>query len=105
MSTRRQFLRRAGLASAALALPTTSRALSAMPRKRYDPAQLVVRDEDYWEQVAAQYEVTDEITNLEGGYWGMMATPVLKAFHRHQVDVGSVALDDQCVGQTVGNLF
>ncbi|MDG1753644.1 MAG: aminotransferase class V-fold PLP-dependent enzyme [Rhodothermales bacterium] len=83
MSTRRQFLRRAGFASAAFALPTSSRAFPKMPLKQFDPVSSVVRNEGYWEEVAAQYEVSTEVTNLEGGYWGMMARPVLEAFHRH----------------------
>jgi len=88
MSTRRQFLRKAGLASAALALPTRLRAnRTEMPRKPQGPPREVARDEDYWEQVAAQYEITDQITNLEGGYYGMMAMPVLEAFHRNTVRV------------------
>ena len=82
MTTRRQFLRRASLASAALALPGASQAVSSMPSKRLEAAQEVVWNEEYWEQVAAQYEVTDQVTNLEGGYWGMMARPVLDAFQR-----------------------
>jgi len=87
MSTRRQFLRQAGFASAALALPTSSRARPHMPHTLREPLQLVVRNEEYWEQVAAQYDVTNEITNLEGGYWGMMATPVLEAFQRNTIRV------------------
>ncbi len=81
MTTRRQFLRNAGLATAALALHTTpSNAASPLPTRATVPSG---SEEDYWEDVAARYRITDEITNLEGGYWGMMATPVLEAFHRH----------------------
>lgn len=58
-----------------------------MPTRPKAPASSVARDEDYWEDVAAQYDVTPEITNLEGGYWGMMATPVLEAFQRHTARV------------------
>ncbi len=89
MTSRRQFLRRAGLASAALALPVpaSGRPRPTMPAARHDAAAVVARDETYWEQVAAQYDVTDEVTNLEGGYWGMMATPVLEAFHRNTIRV------------------
>ena len=83
MTTRREFLRRASMASAALALPGTSRVVTAMPDKPLEPARRVASDETYWEKVAAQYEVTDQVTNLEGGYWGMMARPVLDAFHRN----------------------
>ncbi len=96
MTTRRQFIRRAGLGTAAaLALPhALGRAAAAgvpgaqtpvltrpehgaLPRLAPGSAY----DEDYWEKVAAQYDITDKVTNLEGGYWGMMARPVLEAFH------------------------
>lgn len=40
-------------------------------------------DEDFWKEVASHYDITPEITNLEGGYWGMMARPVLDAFKEH----------------------
>lgn len=45
------------------------------------PAE-VARDESYWRRVAAQYRVLDRTTNLEAGYFGMMASPVLAAYHR-----------------------
>ena len=78
MNNRRDFLRRAGLISAALAAPTgLSRAVT--PPSSSHPVQPV----DFWEEVAAPYTVTDQVTNLEGGYYGMMAKPVLEAFHRH----------------------
>lgn len=44
---------------------------------------MIARVEDYWREVARQYVVTDEVTNLEAGYFGMMATPVREAYHRH----------------------
>lgn len=56
------------------------------PRPTRSPQQ-VAHDEEYWEQVAAQYDVTKEITNLEGGFWGIMANPVLDAFKRHAEQV------------------
>lgn len=98
MSSRRDFLRRAAIASAApLALPwaagsTPSREMLALARDRAgQPLPLppqgtpdqVAQDEAYWREVAAQYAITDTVTNLEAGYWGMMAAPVLAAYHRH----------------------
>jgi selenocysteine lyase/cysteine desulfurase len=94
MPSRRDFIRRAALASAAsLAAPATSVALPIAP---HDPASLpplpapppgapetVAQDEAYWREVAAQYEVTDAVTNLEAGFFGMMPRPVLAAYHRH----------------------
>lgn len=34
-------------------------------------------DEAGWKAIAKNYDVTDKITNLENGYWGIMASPVL----------------------------
>jgi len=81
MPTRREFLRQASLASAAFALPISSWAHPGGFLELHERTRSVVFDEDYWEQVAAQYDVTDRITNLEGGYWGMMALPVMEAFN------------------------
>jgi len=45
------------------------------------PAELAA-DEHWWAQVAAQYDLTDEVVMLDNGYWGSMARPVLQAFHQ-----------------------
>lgn len=47
------------------------------------PPATVARDEAYWRRVAAYYRVSNRYTNLEAGYFGMMAAPVLAAYHRH----------------------
>lgn len=47
-----------------------------------DPAVLA-RDEAHWNRIAQNYRVIDSVTNMEAGYFGMMATPVLEAFHRN----------------------
>jgi selenocysteine lyase/cysteine desulfurase len=39
-------------------------------------------DEAYWRTVAKNYEVTSRVTNLENGYWGIMALPVLREYKR-----------------------
>ena len=39
-------------------------------------------DEVYWGKIAKQYDVTPKITNLENGYWGVMARPVLDEYKR-----------------------
>jgi len=39
-------------------------------------------DEAGWKSIAKNYDVTDKITNLENGYWGIMATPVLAEYKR-----------------------
>ena len=38
--------------------------------------QALARDESYWAEVAAYYDRTEGIVNLEHGYWGKMANPV-----------------------------
>jgi selenocysteine lyase/cysteine desulfurase len=45
--------------------------------------QQVARDEAFWKQVAERYRIKDGVTNMEAGYFGMMATPVLEAYHRN----------------------
>ena len=39
-------------------------------------------DEAGWKAIAKNYDVTNKITNLENGYWGLMATPVLAEYKR-----------------------
>ena len=39
-------------------------------------------DETAWKAVAKNYDVTNKITNLENGYWGIMANPVLVEYQR-----------------------
>ena len=83
--SRRRFLTTAGLTGAALAAPLTGGEAQTLPRlARPDgPAERVATDEAYWERVAAQYRISDRVTNLEAGYWGMMPLPVLDEYLRH----------------------
>src|ERR1051325_9329377 len=39
-------------------------------------------NEAAWKAVAKNYDVTNKITNLENGYWGIMANPVLAEYQR-----------------------
>lgn len=39
-------------------------------------------DEAAWQKIAKNYDVTNKIINLENGYWGIMARPVLAEFRR-----------------------
>ncbi|TVP48673.1 MAG: aminotransferase class V-fold PLP-dependent enzyme [Gemmatimonadales bacterium] len=88
MPSRRDFLRSAALVSAAsLAAPLPLRAgpvppgsARPLPHPGNASPREAARDEDYWREIAGQYRVTDEITNLEGGFFGAMATPVLEAY-------------------------
>lgn len=43
----------------------------------------VAKDDDYWEKIAREYDVTREVVQLEHGNWGMMARPVLAAYRAH----------------------
>jgi len=64
--------------------PAETQPLPALDRPKAAPG-LVAQDEDYWRRVAAYYRVSTDFTNLEAGYFGMMAAPVLAAF-RDQVE-------------------
>ena len=44
----------------------------------------ITKDDDHWEQIAREYDVTREVIQLEHGNWGMMARAVLAAY-REQV--------------------
>lgn len=46
-----------------------------------DPAELAA-DDAWWAQVAAQYNLTDDVVMLDNGYWGSMARPVVQAFEQ-----------------------
>lgn len=91
--TRRDFVKDAALVgAAALVSPRDAIAATrdaahtqppALPPMLTGSLDAVARDEAYWAKVAAQYAVTDEVINLEAGYFGIMAAPVLAAYHRH----------------------
>jgi isopenicillin-N epimerase len=72
---RRHFLQ----TSAALA--TIS--MAGLPFAAYSQQARSADDEDFWKIIRAQYDVTDEITNLEAGYWGIMSIPTTQAYMRH----------------------
>jgi selenocysteine lyase/cysteine desulfurase len=69
-------LTRRGVVGASLALAGAARAATPAPGPA-DPA-----DQAYWARVAAQYDVTGEVIQLENGNWGMMARAVLEAYQR-----------------------
>ncbi len=90
--SRRSFLGTAGVAGLALAsarcAPTRDQSdASTLPTldRPTGSSEAVARDEAYWRRVAAHYRVSSEFTNLEAGYFGMMAAPVLAEYHR-QID-------------------
>lgn len=39
-------------------------------------------DEAGWKRIARNYDLTKKVTNLENGYWGVMALPVLAEYKR-----------------------
>lgn len=92
MVTRRRFLEASGLAGFGLAAGRPHDAAATQVGQDPQPPPLnrptgaaatVARDEAYWARVRAHYRVADQFTNLEAGYYGMMALPVLAEFHRH----------------------
>lgn len=66
-----------GLGAAALATRAASaRSLPAIPTTD------LATDAGYWNAVRGLYEVTPAMTNLENGYWGIMAGPVKAEYKR-----------------------
>lgn len=61
----------AGLAGAARA---------QVPERPGLPPAVLAQEEDYWRAIAGLYETPEGVTNLEGGYWGVMTQPVREAF-------------------------
>lgn len=85
MSTRRTFLREASLLGAASLTLAAPRSPFAAEQLQTPPGSAAerARDEAFWARIAAQYRTSPDVTNLEGVSFGMVATPVLEAFHRH----------------------
>jgi isopenicillin-N epimerase len=77
-------------ASAASTISATSASSSSLLElsepPAISPAELAA-DAGYWQSVAAQYDITDEVVMLDNGFWGSMARPVLEAYQRHVADV------------------
>ena len=69
----------AGVASAA---PACLQACTSQTGANMSGDQLVAAEDNeaYWSQIASLYDVTDEVINLENGYWGLMARPVLSTY-------------------------
>lgn len=90
--SRRQFLG-TGLAAGAIAMtggiPADARGWSdystqftSSLRNSLPLAPLRPDDDARWKAIARNYVVTSEIVNLENGYWGIMAQPVLHEYRR-----------------------
>ena len=69
-----------GAVAGAAMLPAA--ALRAAPAPAPVRAGGVAGDEAYWAEIAAQYDVTDAVIQLENGNWGMMSRPVLAAYQQ-----------------------
>jgi isopenicillin-N epimerase len=76
---------RRGLIGAGVLLGSATAAFSAKAAETIPPTSgpAAPTDQDFWRGVAAQYDVTREVVQLENGNWGMMARPVLEAYDRH----------------------
>jgi selenocysteine lyase/cysteine desulfurase len=64
---------------------TASQAFDGAPPGR--TAADLASDETFWAAVARQYDVADDVIQLENGNWGIMARPVLDAYMRHTHEV------------------
>lgn len=80
--SRRQFVGSAGVTAALIAATPAGAEQDPVPAPAGPPEQ-VARDEAFWRRVATQYRVSTAVTNLENGYWGVMAAPVLAAYRAH----------------------
>ena len=84
-ATRRNLLVGAGTAAAIAAAPSAAGSQTDAPNMPdlavpdSDPLTLA-QDSAFWQRVQSHYTVAEGITNLENGYWGIMADPVKAAF-------------------------
>jgi isopenicillin-N epimerase len=67
---------------AAMTPPISAVAAKAPARPDETPEQLA-RNETYWREVAAQYDITRDVVMLENAYFGSMARPVLASYERN----------------------
>jgi selenocysteine lyase/cysteine desulfurase len=82
--------RRQLLTGVAATLAITSIAASAQSAKSTftmsspsnSSAENLASDEAFWREVATNYDRTQKIINLEHGYWGTMAKPVLETYNQ-----------------------
>lgn len=65
-------------------LPASAGAATSLAR-----ADIRADDNAYWAKVAAQFDVTPDVVQLENGNWGSMARPVEQAYQRHLHKVNS----------------
>lgn len=80
--SRRKFINGALIAGAAGAVSNAVSSSAPAITKPDTRPETLAADEKFWQAVAQNYDVTNKITNLENGYWGVMATPVLQEYQR-----------------------
>jgi selenocysteine lyase/cysteine desulfurase len=71
------------VALASAAVPT----VPAMPARPAGTPQELAANEAYWRKVAAQYDITSEVTMLDNAFWGAMSRPVMAAYQQHVDEV------------------
>lgn len=82
------------------AFALTSSAQAATPVSLPSPSGELGRDPAFWAAVRDLYEVDGSVTNLENGYWGIMAKPVLADYLRwtNRINVENTAYARTSIG-------
>ncbi len=80
--------RRIWLKAGALLAAPASAALAALPLPTRPPVspQELAADEGYWQSVAAQYDIKQDVAMMDNAYWGSMSRPVMEAYQRRVAD-------------------
>ncbi|MGK5077941.1 aminotransferase class V-fold PLP-dependent enzyme [Janthinobacterium sp. HLX7-2] len=70
-------------ASAAGAAPLAAAVLPPLPKVPAGTTpEMLATDQAYWQAVAAQYDTTDAVVQLDNAFWGSMARPVLAHYEQ-----------------------
>lgn len=83
MTVSRRSLFRGAAALAASSSLAKATGANAFPPSSATSAARIARDEAFWKGVAAQFDVTPDIVNLENGNWGIMSRPVMERYMAH----------------------
>lgn len=80
---------------------------AAMPKRPDASPEDLASDEKYWARIAAQYDVAGPFANLENGYWGIMAAPVMRAYRAHtqRVNRENTHYARGAYGEDVGRIY
>jgi len=84
---RRTWLKAGALLPLAPSVALAAGALPAMPVRPPGTPEQVAADQAYWRAVAAQYDITSEVTMLDNAFWGAMSRPVMAAYERNVTEV------------------